>query len=90
MGYPKGETPITCRPGDVIEPGLAKVQVEVKDLAKNLDDELIVALYPITGKKFLRIKYGLEPMPEEMKAKTIEELEKAKTPKPEAPENQRE
>jgi len=73
VGYPRGETPITCRPGDVIEPGMVKVHEEVKDLAKNIDDELIVALYPITGKKFLKIKHGLEPMPEDMKAKSAEQ-----------------
>lgn len=75
-GYPKGETPITCRPGDVIPPAMEKVHKECEGLAKNIDDELIVALYNITGKKFLRIKYGLEPMPEEMKPKTLEDIKK--------------
>ncbi|HNX37272.1 MAG TPA: pyruvate carboxylase subunit B [Candidatus Cloacimonadota bacterium] len=73
-GYPRGEKPITVRPGDVIEPALAKVQEETKDLAKNIDDELIYAIYPVTGKKFLKIKYGMEPMPAEMKARTLEEV----------------
>ena len=75
-GYPKGETPITCRPGDVIPPAMEKVHKECEGLAKNIDDELIVALYNITGKRFLRIKYGLEPMPEEMKPKTLEDIKK--------------
>ena len=75
-GYPKGETPITCRPGDVIPPAMEQVHKECEGLAKNIDDELIVALYNITGKKFLRIKYGLEPMPEEMKPKTLEDIKK--------------
>ncbi|GAB1468558.1 sodium-extruding oxaloacetate decarboxylase subunit alpha [Candidatus Cloacimonadota bacterium] len=73
VGYPRGETPITCRPGDVIEPGMAEVHAQCEGLAKNIDDELIVALYNLTGKKFLKIKYGKEPMPEDMKAKTLEE-----------------
>ena len=73
VGYPRGETPITCRPGDVIEPGMAEVHAQCEGLAKNIDDELIVALYNLTGKKFLKIKYGKEPMPEDMKAKTMEE-----------------
>jgi pyruvate/oxaloacetate carboxyltransferase len=75
-GYPKGETPITCRPGDVIPPAMEKVHKECEGLAKNIDDELIVALYNITGKRFLRIKHGLEPMPEEMKPKTLEDIKK--------------
>lgn len=71
-GYPKGETPITVRPGDVIPPAMDGVKEETKGLAKNIDDELIVAIYNVTGKKFLKIKYGEEPMPEEMKPTTLE------------------
>ncbi len=74
VGYPKGETPITVRPGDVIPPALEGVHKECEGLAKSLDDELIVALYNLTGKKFLKIKYGMEPLPEDMKAKTLEEV----------------
>jgi len=73
-GYPKGETPITVRPGDVIPPALEDVKKETEGLARDLDDQLIVALYNVTGKKFLRIKYGMDPMPEEMKATSMEEV----------------
>ncbi|MCB5271624.1 MAG: pyruvate carboxylase subunit B [Candidatus Cloacimonetes bacterium] len=73
-GYPKGENPITKRPGDVIPPAMDQVKKETEGLAKTLDDQLIVALYNVTGKKFLRIKYGLDPMPEEMKARTFEQV----------------
>jgi len=75
-GYPKGETPITVRPGDVIPPALDGVHKECEGLAKSLDDELIVALYNLTGKKFLKIKYGKEPMPEDMKPKTMDDVKK--------------
>jgi len=104
-GYPRGETPITCRPGDVIEPGLPKVEEETRGLAKDLDDQLTVALYNLTGKKFLKIKYGLEPMPEDMKPTSLEEVkareelvkkalagklvEKSETPAPDKPEGLR-
>ena len=100
-GYPRGEKPITSRPGDVIEPALEKVKEETKGLAKDIDDELIVAIYNLTGKKFLKIKYGQEPMPEDMKPTTMEEVkaeqelikkakaglltEKTNTPIPEKP-----
>ena len=73
--YPKGETPIASRPGDVIPPAMDQVKKETEGLAKTLDDQLIVALYNVTGKKFLRIKYGLDPMPEEMKARTMEQVQ---------------
>ncbi len=75
-GYPRGEKPITARPGDVIEPALDNVKKETEGLAKDLDDALIVALYNLTGKKFLKIKYGLKPMPAEMKPVTLEEVKR--------------
>jgi pyruvate carboxylase subunit B len=73
-GYPRGETPITSRPGDVIEPELKAVQESVKGLAKDLDDELIVALYPLTGKRFLEWKYGHKEIPSDVKPITMEEI----------------
>lgn len=76
LGYPRGEKPISCRPGDVIDPAMPKLHADLKDLAKDIDDELIVALYDLTGRKFLRIKYGKEAMPEDMKAITMEDVKK--------------
>ncbi|MDD4686574.1 MAG: pyruvate carboxylase subunit B [Candidatus Cloacimonetes bacterium] len=73
-GYPKGEKPIVARPGDVIPPAMEQVKKETEGLAKNLDDQLIVALYNVTGKKFLRIKYGMDLMPEEMKPISMEDV----------------
>ncbi len=87
-GYPRGEEPITCRPAEVLEPELDKAREEVKDLAKDLDDVLIYALYPVTGKRFLKWKYGLEPVPPEVNPRTMEDakaekelIEKAKAGK---------
>jgi len=77
-GYPRGETPISTRPGDTLEPELPKVKKEVKGLAKDLDDEIICALYPLTGKRFLKWKYGLEEIPDDVKPKTLEEVGKEK------------
>ncbi|RPH49969.1 MAG: pyruvate carboxylase subunit B [Desulfobacteraceae bacterium] len=73
-GYARGEKPITCRPAEVIEPELEKAKQEIKDLAVDIDDVLIYALYPVTGKKFLRWKYGQEEPPEEVKPKTLEQI----------------
>ncbi len=75
-GYHRGEKPITDRPGDVIEPALEQVKQETEGLAKDLDDALIVAIYNLTGKKFLKIKYGKEPMPEDMKPVTLEQVKR--------------
>lgn len=61
-GYPRGETPITCRPADLLEPGLEKAkETVIKEIPNaTLEDVLIYALYPTTGMEFLRRKYGLE------------------------------
>lgn len=75
-GYERGEKPITCRPADILEPELEKAREEIKDLARDEGDVLIYALYPTTGKRFLKWKYGLEPVPETMRPKTVEEIEK--------------
>ncbi len=72
-GYERGEEPITCRPAEVLEPELAKAQADVKGLAVDLDDELIYAMFPVTGKKFLKWKYGKEEPPAEVKARTLDE-----------------
>jgi oxaloacetate decarboxylase alpha subunit/pyruvate carboxylase subunit B len=76
--YPRGEEPITCRPAEVLEPELAKAQEETKELARDLDDELIYAIYPVTGKKFLQWKYGLEEVPAEMKPRTLDDAQREK------------
>ena len=75
-GYERGETPITCRPAEVLEPELDKAKEDIKDISTDIDDVLIYALYPITGKKFLKYKYGLESPPEEVKPRTLEEAKK--------------
>ncbi len=58
-GYPRGETPIDCRPADVLEPEMEKAREATKGLAKNRGDLLIYALYPQVGLEFLKRKYGV-------------------------------
>jgi len=72
-GYERGEKPITCRPAEVLEPELGKAKEEIKDLAVDLDDTLIYALYPVTGKRFLKWKYGKEQPPEDVKPRTLQD-----------------
>ncbi len=73
-GYERGEKPIECRPAEVLEPELENAREEIKDLAVDLDDELIYALYPVTGKRFLKWKYGKEQPPEDVRARTMEDV----------------
>ena len=73
-GYERGETPTTGRPGDILEPEWDKAVADTKGIAKNEGDILIYALYPTTGMRFLKWKYGLEPIPAEVKGKTLEQI----------------
>ncbi len=73
QGYERGEEPIKVRPADVLEPELDKAKALAGDLAKDIDDQLIVAIYPTTGVRFLKWKYGKEEIPDEVKAKTLEQ-----------------
>ena len=56
----------SVRPADVLEPELEGAREATKDIAKNDGDVLIYALYPVTGLRFLRWKYGLEVPPPEV------------------------
>ncbi len=75
-GYPRGEEPITCRPAEVLDPELEKAKEEVEGLAVDIDDEILYTIYPVTGKRFLKWKYGKEAPPKEVQARTIEDVEK--------------
>ncbi len=72
-GYSRGEKPITARPAEVLEPELEKAKEETKGLAVDLDDVLIYALYPVTGNKFLKWKYGKEEPPKEVMPRSLED-----------------
>ncbi len=75
-GYPRGDKPITCRAADMLEPELEKAREAVKDIAQNERDVLTYALYPVTGLRFLRWKYGLEAPPDDVKPKTLEDVKR--------------
>jgi oxaloacetate decarboxylase alpha subunit/pyruvate carboxylase subunit B len=75
-GYPRGEEPITCRPAEVLEPELEKAKAEIGDLAVDMDDLIIYAQFPVTGKKFLSWKYGKSEVPDSVKPITLEDVKK--------------
>ena len=74
--YKRGSEPIRCRAADILDPELEQAKEATKDLAKDLGDVLTYALYPTTGLLFLRRKYGKEPVPEEVKPRTLEQVQK--------------
>jgi pyruvate carboxylase subunit B len=73
-GYPRGEEPISCRPAEVLAPELEQAKKDTEGLAQDLDDVLIYALYPVTGKRYLKWKYGKEDPPEAVKPRTLEQI----------------
>jgi pyruvate carboxylase subunit B len=75
-GYERGETPITCRAADILAPELEKAKEATKDITRDIGDVLTYALYPTTGMRFLRWKYGLETPPEEVKPKTLNDVKR--------------
>jgi pyruvate carboxylase subunit B len=74
--YKRGQTPVTCRPADLLEPELDKARELVKDFTQDIGDVLTAAIYPITGLRFLKWKYGLETPPPEVKPKTLEDVKR--------------
>ncbi|MDP3478288.1 MAG: pyruvate carboxylase subunit B [Desulfoprunum sp.] len=75
-GYPRGEEPITCRPAEVLEPEMEKARAEIGDLAADIDDVILYAQFPVTGRKFLEWKYGRAEVPENVKPITLEAVKK--------------
>ncbi|MQY55250.1 MAG: pyruvate carboxylase subunit B [Dehalococcoidia bacterium] len=75
-GYERGEEPITCRAADILEPEMEKAKEATKEIAKDIGDVLVYALYPTTGMRFLKWKYGLEEPPPETKPKTLEDVKR--------------
>ena len=80
-GYERGEEPVTVRAADMLEPELEKAEEATKDVAKDTSDVLIYALYPTTGMRFLRLKYGLDKeIPDDWKPpkapRTLEEVKR--------------
>ena len=74
-GYEKGETPISGRAGDFLDPEMDQAAAAILDISQEKGDVLTYALYPVTGLRYLRWKYGLEPVPDELKPDTQRPIE---------------
>lgn len=80
-GYERGEEPIKCRAADMLEPELERATEESREFARDIKDVLTYALYPTTGARFLKYKYGKDTtIPDDWKPprapKTLEEVNK--------------
>lgn len=58
--YKRGQTPVTGRAADYLEPELEAARKKIGPLAKDDYDLLIYALYPTTGEQFLKAKYRVK------------------------------
>ena len=74
--YPRGQTPITSRPADMLEDEMKKAEAETKDVADGVEDTLVYVLFPTTGMRYLNWKSGKEKPPSEVQARTLEEVKK--------------
>ena len=72
--YERGQEPVSGRAADYLEPEMDQAKEATDGLAQDIGDVLTYALYPVTGLRFLKWKYGLEPIPDEVKAKTLEQI----------------
>jgi pyruvate carboxylase subunit B len=75
-GYERGEVPISGRAADVLKPELETAREATLGLAREIGDVLCCALYPTTGLRFLKWKYGLETPPAEARPKTLDEVKR--------------
>ena len=74
QGYERGETPISGRAADLLSPELEKARQATEGLARDIGDVLVYALYPTTGMRFLKWKYGHEAPPPETRPKTLDDV----------------
>jgi pyruvate/oxaloacetate carboxyltransferase len=75
-GYKRGETPVTGRAADYLQPELENAKKKIGNLAKDDFDLLVYALYPSTGEQFLKWKHGLEQRPPAVLPTTLEDIRK--------------
>ena len=73
--YKYGSDEFHGRPADILEPELDQAKERVKDIpGADKWDVMTSAIYDITGTQLVKIKRGMEPMPDSMKPKTLEQV----------------
>ena len=72
--YARGSERFVGKPADLLAPEMAQAADAVKAISDDIEDVLTYVLFPQTGMRFLRMKHGLDPVPEEMKPKTLEQV----------------
>ncbi|PIE71711.1 MAG: carboxylase [Deltaproteobacteria bacterium] len=71
-GYARGEAPMTGRPASALPPGLPAAATDIRELSTDPEDILTCALFPVTGKRFIKWKTGKEDPAPARKPRTLE------------------
>jgi len=69
--YVDMSTAITCRPADLLEPEMAKLQAETERLAQSDEDVLTYAMFPDIGQTFLQERNAGSLKPEALLPKEV-------------------
>lgn len=72
-----GQERIQGNPADTLAPEMDPARDAVAAITSDIEDALTYALYPATGLNFLRIKHGLDDMPDDMKPEPPESAAEA-------------
>lgn len=72
-----GQVRIQGNPADALAPEMDAARDAVAAITSDIEDVLTYALYPATGLNFLRIKHGLDEMPDDMKPEPPESAAEA-------------
>jgi len=73
--YPGEEAQPSDRPAEALDSEMARAKDDVADLATGLEDEVLCALFPVSGRQFLKWKYGVEEPPSSVRPKTLDDAE---------------
>ena len=81
-GYTREGSGTSPGPADEIAPEMNKAREETRGLAQDMGDVLTYALYPVTGMRFLKVKYGKESPPDQAMAQSAVVQPEAVPPAP--------
>jgi pyruvate carboxylase subunit B len=70
--YKRGQDSVDVRPADLLPPEMEKAREAAKSISTDIGDILTAAIYPESGLRFLKWKYGLETPPPEVAPVTVQ------------------
>ncbi|OAT86534.1 acetyl-CoA carboxylase biotin carboxyl carrier protein [Desulfotomaculum copahuensis] len=74
--------PVACRPADLLEPKMARIREEIKDLAGSEEDCISYALFPQVARKFFESRAGMCPQGEKAAEKAARQTKGTENRRP--------